>query len=247
LRLVEEGASGGTAGFGEPDLRCEARQEYEQGPHVRALVEHVRGEHQVKRRLPDQLIRPRPVDGRGLHVHVVRLGIPPDELEGLRGVVGGEHRRARARSGEARRGEPAAELHDAPAAKIGSVQLPREGDAAPPEDRPVGHDRGPFDVALVGQLGRLPRLEQAKLAGRQVDRLGDQVLGHGRSLGRSAKCDGEGHRASSAEEPFSVATSIDAPSGSLDARCSGRPGPAVATTFRTNVDRLTRLPIDHPE
>ena len=154
------------------------------GPTLDSLVEEVGGEHQVERPPLDEFVRPRPVDGRGLEVHAVRLGAPLDQRQGLLRVVGGEHGRARARRGEARRGEPAPELdHALPAVRPAPSTSRARATLLRQSTDQYGDDRRPLDVPHVGKLGRLLRLEQAKLPARQVDRLGDQVLGHRPSLG----------------------------------------------------------------
>jgi hypothetical protein len=118
--------------------------------------------------------------------------VAPDERERFSACVRGEHGRPRAGGGDARYGEPAAELDDAQAAERHAVELARERHAAAPKDGPVRRDRRPFDRARVRQRGGLLRLQQAELTARQLDRLADELF---------ARYLGEWRRRSAFERP----------------------------------------------
>src|SRR3954451_13007934 len=175
---LQERLQCGPPGIGDPRLRCQAREKVEQRAHALALIEQVGGEHDVERTPLHEIVRLRPIDLRGLELHVVQQRIALDELERLGGHIRREHGCSRAGGDGARYREPATELDDSQAIELRAVELARKRGAAAPQHGPVRQHRRPFDVRVIQQLGGLTGLQHAELPPRQIDRLGHGLFVH---------------------------------------------------------------------
>ena len=143
-----------------------------------ALVQDVGGEHEVEGRAPDQLV------GELQSSSAVSTATP--FRRAFRATSSSASasrpwpaRRAGACRRQARQREAAAELQHALPGQRHAGELRASATPLRHSDGPVGRDRRPLDRPGVGQLGRLGGLLHTQLAVRQLDRLGDELLGHG--------------------------------------------------------------------
>ena len=132
----------------------EPRQELEQLRGIPFLVEEIRAEHELPRRLAEQRLRIVPANPFHAEPDAVPFRVGPQERDCVVRPVCREHARAAKSRRERRKPEPCTELEHAPAAKVERRYDLRERDAARPELRPVRQElvlvEGLFVDELVG-------------------------------------------------------------------------------------------------
>ena len=164
------------AGIREQHLTAEPGEQCEQLVDVAALVEHVRGEHEIPRSALGQRIRLAPANPRDAQEDAVALCVPPQQLDRVVRPVRRKDVGPPERGGERRQPEAAAELEHAQPVQLPGGDVPGEREAARPELRPVRQKLLLVERGLVDQLVRARRTEdpQAQLAS-ELDLLLDEV------------------------------------------------------------------------
>ena len=172
--MLEERLCERSARIGDEDLSAELRQELEQLPRVPFLVEKIRSEDELPRRLPQQRLWRVPAHALHAKSDAVPFRVGAQERDRVICPIGGEHLCAAQRGRERRKPEAGAELEHALVAHVERRYDLRKCDAAAPELGPVRQELVLVERILVDQLVRVRRPQQRDLPAGEVERVLDQ-------------------------------------------------------------------------
>ena len=147
------------ARLGEQHLAAEPREKRGELVGVALLVEEIRAEHEIPRRVTKERLRLAPAHSRDTKGRMVPLGVLAQELDRILRPVRRENLGAAQRRGECGQPETAPELEYPTTGERKPGDVPRKGEPARPELGPVREELLLVERRLVDQVVGARRTE----------------------------------------------------------------------------------------